>query len=76
MKILKSKSIIQSDLISDLYKRIDHLEMIIRDDNKMKRDLQDIFQENNYNNKDLIIRKFKSVLDKYTDPEREVNNAI
>lgn len=68
--------IIRSELITNLYRKIDQLEMIIRDDNKMKRDLLDIFQENNYNNKDLIVRKVKSVIDKYMDPEREVNNAI
>ena len=73
MSILKkSKSISQPELVSELYRKIDNLEMIIRADNKMKRDLLDVFQENNYNNKDLMLRKIKSIL----DPEREVNNAI
>lgn len=73
MSILKkSKSIIQPELISELYRKIDDLESIIRADNKMKRDLLDVFQENNYNNKDLMLRKIKLIL----DPEREVNNAI
>ena len=73
MSILKkSKSLSQPELISELYRKIDDLEMIIRDDNKMKRDLLDVFQENNYNNKDLMLRKIKLIL----DPEREVNNAI
>jgi len=73
MSILKkSKSISQPELISELYRKIDDLEMIIRADNKMKRDLLDVFQENNYNNKDLMLRKIKLIL----DPEREVNNAI
>ena len=63
------------ELISNLYRKIDQLEHIIRENNKMKRDLLDVFQENNYNNKDLILRKIKSIIDKYMDPEREVNNA-
>lgn len=65
----------QSDLISNLYRKIDQLESIIRYDNKMKRELLDVYQENNYNNKDLIIRKIKNIIDRYMDPEREVNNA-
>lgn len=71
----KYKTVTEPELISGLYKQIDQLETIIRDDNRMKRELLDIFQQNNYNNKDLIIRKIKSILDRYMNPEREVNNA-
>lgn len=72
MRILKKN---KSDLIRELYVEIAKMENIILDDHKMKRDLLAVFQENNYNNKDLMIRKIKSIIDKYMDPEREVNNA-
>lgn len=69
MRVLKKN---ESDLIRELYVEIAKMENIILSDNKMKRELLAVFQENNYNNKDLMLRKIKTIL----DPEREVNNAI
>ena len=77
MSILKGKrkSNFQSELVKELYRKVSELETIISNDNNMKRELLDIFQKNNYNNKDLIIRKLKSILDRYIDPESEANNV-
>lgn len=77
MSILKGKrkSNFQSELVKELYRKVSELETIILNDNNMKRELLDIFQKNNYNNKDLIIRKLKSILDRYIDPESEANNV-
>lgn len=61
--------------IMELYSKIAKLESINRKNEKMKFELLEIFKENNYNNKDLILRKIKSILDNYIDPESEVNNA-
>ena len=63
------------DKLDDLYNKIFKLEVVISKDNKMKFELLEIFKENNYSNKDLMLRKIKSILDKYIDPESEVNHA-
>lgn len=61
--------------IMELYSKIAKLESINRKNEKMKFNLLEIFKENNYNNKDLMLRKIKSILDNYIDPESEVNNV-
>lgn len=68
-------STICMDKLDDLYSIIFKLEVVISKDNKMKFELLEIFKENNYGNKDLMLRKIKSILDKYIDPESEVNHA-
>lgn len=48
--------------IMELYSKIAKLESINRKNERIKIELLEIFKENNYNNKDLLLRKIKALV--------------